>query len=267
MPSDLDYLDHLRRESDRFSEVLATAPPDAPVPSCPDWDAEDLLWHLGEVQWFWAEVVRRGVTDGEQADGLDAGTRPDGREALQALFDQASADLSRLLTENDPATPAWTWSTDQTVGFIRRRQAHEALIHRVDAELTAGDRTPMDTALSADGVDEVLRVMYGGCPPWGTMTAVDGPSLRLRATDTGDSWLVTPARFTGTEPDGTVHEDEPDIQVAASDPGGEAGATVSGTAADLDCWLWRREAAGELTHEGDPAVVATFETTIGSGIQ
>ena len=33
---------------------------------------------------------------------------------------------------------------DHTVGFIRRKQAHEALIHRIDAEVAAGNRTPMD---------------------------------------------------------------------------------------------------------------------------
>ena len=49
----LDYLDHLRSDSDRFIDVLRRAPGDAPVPSCPDWDADDLLWHLGGVQWFW----------------------------------------------------------------------------------------------------------------------------------------------------------------------------------------------------------------------
>ena len=50
------------------------------------------------------------------------------------------------------------------MGFVRRRQAHEALIHRIDAELTAGRRTPVDPLLGADGVDEALRVMYGGVP-------------------------------------------------------------------------------------------------------
>ena len=33
------------------------------MPSCPDWNADDLLWHLAEVQWFWATIVRERVTD------------------------------------------------------------------------------------------------------------------------------------------------------------------------------------------------------------
>ena len=46
---------------------------------------------------------------------------------------------SRRSRRADPAEPAWTWSAEQTVGFTLRRQAHEALIHRLDAEQTAGD--------------------------------------------------------------------------------------------------------------------------------
>ena len=52
------YLAHLEAESRRFRDVLADCDPAARVPGCPDWDAADLLWHLGgEVQDFWAWVV------------------------------------------------------------------------------------------------------------------------------------------------------------------------------------------------------------------
>jgi uncharacterized protein (TIGR03083 family) len=267
MTHHLDYLTHLRRESARFVEALRATPSDARVPTCPDWDADDLLWHLAEVQWFWGEVVRQKITDGKEADALDAGERPAGRAGLESFYASASSGLAQVLTDNAPDTTVWTWSTEQSVGFIRRRQAHEALVHRLDAELTAGDRTPLDPALSADGVDEVLRVMYGGCPPWGTITADgDGPAMRLRATDTGDSWLVTPARFTGTDPDGKSY-DEADIHVATEDPGTDAAATVSGTAEDLNCWLWHRPARTEPERTGDLAVVTRFEEHVSRGVQ
>ena len=56
----------------------------------------------------------------------------------------------------------WMWNLDgRHAGYIARRQAHEALIHRIDAELTAGRRTPVDAALGTDGIDEVLSVMHG----------------------------------------------------------------------------------------------------------
>ena len=52
----------------------------------------------------------------------------------------------------------WSWANDQTAGFSYRRQAHEALIHRLDAELAGGERTAIDARLAADGVGEVLGV-------------------------------------------------------------------------------------------------------------
>jgi uncharacterized protein (TIGR03083 family) len=264
MGADLDFLAHLARESARFAQAISDAQPTALVPSCPDWDADDLLWHLGEVQWFWGTVVRERLTR-EQAEALKP-PRPGDRAALAAFYQRASHDLGEVLAAASPDTPAWTWSTDQTVGFIRRRQAHEALIHRVDAELTAGNRTPMDPGLSADGVDEALRVMYGGVPDWGTFTPDTGSTVRLGASDTGDTWLVTVGRFTGTDPGDGTRYDEPDINAADSDPGGVAAAEVRGTAADLDCWLWHRPAFTPVTSSGDQEVLGRFTSAIAPGI-
>ena len=264
--ADLDYVGHVTRESARFAEVLRDVPPDVGVPSCPGWNADDLLWHLGEVQWFWGTIVREQVNE-KQAEAMKP-PRPAGRAGLLAFYERASHDLTEVLAATSPDTAAWTWSDDRTVGFIRRRQAHEALIHRVDAELTAGTRTPLDPALSADGVDEALRVMYGGLPGWGTFTPDDSaPAFRLRATDTGGSWLVTFGRFTGTDPgDGTSY-DEPDIHAADRDPGTEAAAEVTGAAAALDCWLWHRPPLTPVEPSGDSQVLGRFESAIAPGIR
>ena len=258
-----DYLTHLAHESARFAQAIREAPPDAPVPSCPDWNADDLLWHLAEVQWFWATVVREGVP-GDRAEDFKP-PRPADRTGLLAFFTEASASLGEILAATPAEAAAWTWSADQTVGFIRRRQAHEALIHRVDAELTAGNRTPIDPLLGADGVDEAVRVMYSGLPDWGTFTADHARTVRVRAADTGDTWLVTLGRFTGTDTAGTSYDD-PDIQPAAADSGQPAGAEISGSAADLDCWLWHRPPLGPVERTGDPEVLRGFQEAIAPGI-
>ena len=264
MGGELDFLAYLARESARFAQAISDTQPAALVPSCPDWNADDLLWHLGEVQWFWGTVVRERLT-GEQAEALKP-PRPGGRAALAAFYERASRDLGEALAAAAPDTPAWTWSPDQTVGFIRRRQAHEALIHRVDAELTAGERTPMDPGLSADGVDEALRVMYGGVPDWGSFTPDAGSTVRLGASDTGDTWLVTLGRFTGTDPADGTRYNEPDIHPAGSDPGGPAAAEVRGTAADLDCWLWHRPPFTPVSSSGDQEVLRRLTSVIAPGI-
>jgi uncharacterized protein (TIGR03083 family) len=264
MPSDLDYLAHLASDSARFAAAIQEAAPQARVPSCPGWDADDLLWHLAEVQFFWGTIVRHGLSGGEAEKRKPE--RPAGRASLLEFCRRASGDLGEALASASPGAYAWTWSDDKTVGFIRRRQAHEALIHRVDAELTAGSRTPLDARLAADGVDEALRVMYGGGPDWGRFTPVSGQAVRLRATDTGDSWLVTAGRFTGTDPDDGTVVDEPDIQAADHDTGATAPAEITGGAADLDCWLWHRAPLGPVQRSGDPAVLGSLDAVLGQSI-
>lgn len=263
---DPDYLGHIAAESARFAEVLAETEPSAPVPTCPGWTAEDLLWHLGEVQWFWGSVVARGVTTTAGADKLRA-DRPGTWEKLAEFFATSSRTLGEVLAAAPPDTPAWTWAQDQTVGFIRRRQAHEALIHRIDAELTAGTRTAMDPQLSADGADEALRIMYGGdLPSWGALTADGGRTLRMTAADTGRSWFVTLGRFSGTDSEDGKAYDQPGMHVAAAGRGSPAAAEISASAADLDCWLWGRPVLGAVDRSGDPEVLASLDALIADGI-
>jgi len=257
-----DYLRLLESESARFRSVLETTDPGARVPACPDWDAADLLWHLAEVQWFWGSIV---LSRPEGPDhGFEEPERPEQLTDMLTAFDEQSQRLVRALRDADPADSAWTWSQEHTVGFIYRRQAHEALIHRLDAEQTAGQVTALDPRLATDGVDEVLRVMIGGCPPWGEFTP-DGNGVRVRIEDTGAEVLATLGRFVGTDPkDGTAYDDD-DIGVVAELPA-EPVVTVSGTAGDLDAWLWRRGPADRVTIEGDDDVAARFATIVNQPI-
>ncbi|MGY2703236.1 uncharacterized protein (TIGR03083 family) [Nocardioides sp. HB32] len=254
--SDDDYLHHIRAESARFRAVLADCDPGARVPSCPEWDAGDLLWHLGEVQHFWGTMLRQRPTG---PDDYSHEPRPETYEGLLDYFDRGSELLYAELDGVDPAAETWTWSQDHTAGFIYRRQAHEALIHRLDAELTAGTATPLDAALAADGVDETLDVMFGGKPPWGTFTPYDR-FVRVDVTDTGDRVWVQLGHFSGTDPEGATHDAE-DIGVVA-DPGVEPGAVVSGPAGPLDAWLWRRGDDSEVTVTGDREVYDHFRACV-----
>ncbi len=253
-----DYLGHLRSESRRFREVLATCEPTARVPACPDWDAADLLWHLARVQWFWGTTIRsRPAAADESAAGPE---RPESYDDLLAAFDDYSGGLVAELEKADPAEPAWSWSDEQTVGFTFRRQAHEALIHRLDAEQTAGDVTPLDSVLSADGVLECLDIMYGGCPPWGTFSGLPH-YVRVDCTDTGDRVWVQLGRFTGTDPDDGQTYDEDDISVVA-DPGTDADAVIEGPAAALNAWLWRRGDDSDITVHGDRGIYDHFREAV-----
>ncbi|MCW2791598.1 MAG: hypothetical protein JWO76_696 [Nocardioides sp.] len=252
-----DYLRHLRDESRRFRDVLADCEPTARVPGCPEWDAADLLWHLATVQHFWATIVRTRP-EGPAEDHEPP--RPDSYAGLLATYDDQSAALLAELEAADPAERAWTWSTEQTVGFTIRRQAHEALVHRLDAEQTAGGVTPLDAALAADGVEECLDVMFGGLPPWGEFHP-DPRFVRVDLTDSGESVWVQLGRFVGTDPDDDTHYDDDDIHVVP-DPGAEPDAVVAGPAGALDTWLWRRGDDSEIRVTGDREVFDRFRVAV-----
>ena len=249
------YLEHLRLESARFREVLADCDPAAQVPSCPDWSAADLLWHLATVQRFWSNIVVDRPAEKDEADEAD---RPAAYADLLAAFDEWSAALAEALEGVDPAAEAWTWSDDHTVGFILRRQAHEALIHRLDAEQTAGAASEIDANLAADGVAEMIGVMFGGCPPWGSWEPLPHYA-RLDCTDTGDELWAQFGLFSGTDPDsGEVISAEEDFHLVEAPDDVEPDVVIDGTAAALDAWLWHRGDDTDLSIAGDRSVLDRF---------
>lgn len=262
---DATCLDHIRTESARFADVLGACAPDARVPSCPDWDASDLVWHLTGVQDFWLHVISHRPAPPEDYDEPE---RPDvSYDELVSGFRTVHERFVAALATADPAEAAWSWSTGrdaQRVGFTYRRQAHEALIHRLDAELAAGMPTPLPADVAADGVHEALDVMYGGLPEWGRFDP-EPMYVEYRIADTGHSVWTQLGTFSGTAPDGTVHTGEPDQHVVPA-PAVAADVVVTGTAARLDAWLWHRYDDSGITIEGDPAVWARAATVLEQAI-
>ena len=254
------YLDHIRSESARFRAVLADCDPDARVPGCPDWTAADLLWHLATVQRWWAQVLGARPARPEEVEA----TRPETYAEMQAAFDEWSRALVDALEGADPGEEAWNWSDDHTVGFILRRQAHEALIHRVDAEQAAGLASEIDALLATDGVHEVLDVMYGACPPWGTWTPGDDRLVRVDTTDTGEQFWLRFGVFSGTSPDsGTSYDGEEDFHVVPAPAGDvEPDVVIDGPAAALDLWLWHRGDDTAVSVAGDQATLARFRAVV-----
>ena len=232
------------------------------MPGCPDWTAADLLWHLARVQWFWASIdpdpARRHrrvtMTTSRRAGAAHVVRRPAGgvRRVLRGAGRASCAAPTR-------PSPRGAGRPSRRSGFTYRRQAHEALIHRLDAEQTAGQVTPLDPALAADGVDECLDVMFGGAPPWGEFAPLPH-YVRVDLTDRDESLWVQIGRFTGTDPDGEHHDLE-DIRVVPA-PGGEADAVVSGAAGALDAWLWRRGDDSQVRVSGDLGVYDRFRLAV-----
>lgn len=259
----LDYRTIVADESARFADVLTVVSPDAPVPSCPDWTAADLTWHLAEVQHFWSAIVGGLLPDPDLVPEL---ARPADDELVELQRGRATALLGAF-ERRSPDDVCWSWADDGgTVAWILRRQAHEAIIHRVDAELAAGGEVT-DTApdVAADTVDELLNVMVDGVPDWGTFTP-DGATLDLHATDVDRRWRLRFGRFTGTSPNtGTTYDlDAAGLTTVDADP---ADCEVAGTAWLLARWGWGRGDLSALSVTGDPALADRLRTVIAEGTQ
>jgi uncharacterized protein (TIGR03083 family) len=268
MDSLLRAIDH---ESERFLDAVQVAEPGARVPTCPEWTADDLLWHLTEVHAYWAEILRSGAQTDEEAEAVEAAKpqRPTGRGAAIALFREETAALHAQLQDRDDQDPAWFWlDTAQTVGSVRRMQAHEATMHRVDAELAAGlESEPIDPELAADGVEHGITVMWAW---WSTLPGFEfrsvGGVVSLTASDLGRTWHVQPGRWVGVGQSGTSY-DEPGVVLVDADParGSVADASFSGSAEELMRWLWGR--GPEPRADGDPQSLGAMREAQEAGMQ
>jgi uncharacterized protein (TIGR03083 family) len=247
-----DLLEAITAESTRFHAALASAELAATVPTCPDWSAADLAWHLGQVQGFWASIVDDLVTD---PGSVVRPPRPPDGELLD-FFSEQAARLSAALRSRSatPEARCWSWHEQgQSVGWVIRRQAHEALIHRVDAELVAGAHvTDTDPALGADGFDELLHLATTGVPD---EFVSDGTTIAVECTDAPSRWALELGSLRATSrgsSDGGEQHDRPAARI--SHEGGDPAAVVEGRAWDLDRWLWGRETDAVLRISGDAAL-------------
>lgn len=244
--SPLPLMDHFVRESKRFRDSITVASPTAKVATCPGWSADDLLAHLARVQWFWGAVVASDARTHDAVAKLPDPILPTGHTALLDFFDVAHARLRDAFEDADPHEPRWMWTADpalHTVGYILRRQTHEALVHRVDAEMVAGTvRAPIPAVLTHDGIDEILTVMYGARPASATFSPTTDATVELTTTDSFGRWDLQLGRLRGEHAGEPI--DIPAVAVVSDEI--DCAASVSGTAADLDLWLWSRPPAGRV---------------------
>jgi hypothetical protein len=118
--------------------------------------------------------------------------------------------------------------------------AHETVIHRVDAELSCGQSSPIDPDLAVDGVDEVLAIFLAG--DWSDEPADECQGQRIAVATGGLAWEVELLRDTINVVNVAAPQDGSDAEV-----GGDPGAVL--------LWLWGRGSASRLAQGGDVSVL------------
>lgn len=275
-----DAITTIRHEAERFAAALTRTDPAQQVPTCPEWTADDLLWHLTEVHEFWAQILATGATTEEEVMAIEGAKapRPEERQALLERREAATEALLAQLEAHADGDPAWFWySACQGVGITRRMQTHEATIHRVDAELTAGRPvSTIDPRTAADGLDHVLEVMWPAAHEWIPEWARTAPvaAIEIRTQGGSPRWLEI-SRWRGTRPRDGQEFDVPVGRLLDGPADADAlpRARATGSALALDLWAWGRalalshlaEGPQEVGIHGDPAAITELEALIAAG--
>jgi uncharacterized protein (TIGR03083 family) len=234
------HLHHLAIAGDHLSEIAATTAPTTPVTSCGDWTLEQLITHCAQVWSFVAASIRAGEPVGRNSAAM---SRPDG--VLSDWHAHAVTEVHHLLESMGPDAPCWTFSPDDhTAAFWMRRMAHEAAMHRWDAEHARGTTLPIDAELAVDGIDELFDHFIAHRKP--DAFAGDGETVHLHSTDADGEWLVT--RTT----DG--------IEVERTHAKGDVAAR--GTASDLLLFVWGRKLPEYLEVFGEIGLLVEWQEKV-----
>lgn len=240
MSADIDFQAVIDQEGRAFIEAMAAAP-DAPVPWCDDWTAEDMGRHLGMVWSFATANVGAGTVDEMTPPGPEAQTTDD-TDLAQWLHGRLDAVLAALAAKTDDDA-AWSFAADnRTVGFWRRRMAQETAVHRWDAQAAGGLVTPIDSELATDGIEEYFAVglRFSSSRP---DRSYPTETLHLHRTDGPGEWMLVGR---GTEGFDLTHEH------------GKGDAAVRGPADALLLWIWGRP-TDDIEIFGDESVAAAWQ--------
>jgi uncharacterized protein (TIGR03083 family) len=255
VPLDMNYSRYLDCLQTDYARLRAVAAPElaAAVPTCPGWSVADLTRHVAEVYLHKIKAMQDGV-EPEQwpPEGL-------ANEEPLALLDRAYAQLRHEFATRQPGDAAGGWyKPDRSVGFWARRMAQETVIHRIDAELGAGQ--PVQTVpndLAIDGIDELLKVFVEySVKEWGkyfTEILSSSPGHTFSLQTEGAAWRVSTAPGLFSVADG-------------ADNGAEV--SVSAEPTTLLRWVWNREGPDTgVSIEGPQEAVTVLKRCITAGTQ
>ncbi len=234
----MQYADYLAAIQSNVEEMVAALDgrPGVAIPSCPGWTGLDLLAHLSNVMAqkvpVFGQRLQAAPERGSWAQAL--ATDKDLGPKLVAL----AAEVVGLLAAMGDGVPLWSWyQRDKSSGFWARRLTHEAVIHRVDAQLAAGLEPTCPAELAADGVGELLEVFLGR--PGRPLSDGRPPAvIHLHGTDQDCDWSVT------------LGGEEVGVQRGHQ---GVPAALLAGPAAALYLWGWGRRGRDGVLVTGDPA--------------
>ncbi|HWG60348.1 MAG TPA: maleylpyruvate isomerase family mycothiol-dependent enzyme [Streptosporangiaceae bacterium] len=255
----------LQTVPDDARSLLAAAASDwdRPVPHCPEWDAADLVGHMGSILMWMAAVVRSR----ERISRRRLDPPPQDPAELPGWYLHTLEDSLRVLGAADPNSQTWTFSStgDRRVAWWQRRLAVEVAVHRWDAQhAVAADGgpspKPLDGELAASGTAEFMIEFLPGLLADDSVNGLDG-TLHLHATDGPTEWwidLSAAGAIGAANAGGAANAADGN---GADGPAGaalprhaKADTAVRGTRSDLLLWLTNRGPLDSLEVFGRPEI-------------
>jgi uncharacterized protein (TIGR03083 family) len=229
-----DFASIVEGEAAKMVSAVTRGPLEARVPGCPDWSLGELAIHVGQVH-RWATGI---VQTGEPGD-MDAG--PANAADSATYLAAGVGPLVAALRAAEQTAPCWNFTrANLTKAFWLRRQAHETVAHRWDAESAVGAATPIDAAMASDAIDEwahaLVRRVVGRAKL--DLSGFVG-DVHLHCTDVDGEWTfeVVDGAF-------TVHTGHT-----------KAAAAVRGEANDLFLYLMNRVSVDRVERFGDTDLI------------
>lgn len=234
--------DHARLINDELA-LLASVKPEhlaARLPHIEGWTVHNVVGHTG---WICRYVDLALASDPDTPPSRADVPEPPAGADVFAWFNEARTMISERLATVDPASMHPSWAGPWSAAQWARRMANEASMHRWDAFAAFASPQPIDTALAADGIEEVLELFAPQRLLFDELDAA-GQSIHLHATDIeSGEWTIT---FTA---DGMSWE--------RSHTKGDVAAR--GPASDLLLLLWSRIPPSRLQLFGDATLLDRWQ--------
>jgi uncharacterized protein (TIGR03083 family) len=182
----VDFAAAFLEQNRAFGDVIGSADPSAPVPTCPGWNLDKLIRHVGRGDRWAAQIIGDRLDHYLDPRSVDGGKPPpDSKDAISWLHGGAQR-LIDAVELTGPETPVWTFLGSRPANWWVRRRLHETAVHRADAELAVGHAFTVAAEIAADAISEWLeRVAIQVGRDGQALPLDDGDTLHLHATDSG----------------------------------------------------------------------------------
>ncbi|HYR14718.1 MAG TPA: maleylpyruvate isomerase family mycothiol-dependent enzyme, partial [Mycobacterium sp.] len=177
----MDFRAALLDQTRDFGELIRSADPTTPVPTCPDWTLRQLLRHVGRGNRWAAQIIADRRTEPLDPRDVRDGKPPDDPDAAIDWLNSGAQLVIDAVDRVGPDTRVWTFIGARPCGWWIRRRLHEATVHRADAGLAVGVDYDLSPELAADGISEWVELMTVQAKPQAPPLP-RGQTLHLHAT-------------------------------------------------------------------------------------